>query len=274
VRTARCFVATVLAAGLISPAATAHAEPSTTAPPAKTQTITLISGDKVVVNERGELAGVQGRPGMRFAQYVQDGQQYVVPADAVDAVGQDRVDKRFFNVTALHSFGYTDDKIDRIPVLDNGFRAAAAVPKKEAEQRWKGRANARGAGKLWLNGKAKISLDQSVPMVGAPAAWQSGFDGTGVTVAVLDTGYDQNHPELAGAVAVSKDFTPAASRTTSATARTSPRRSRDAARSTPVWRRARSSRSAGSARGTGARKAPSWPAWTGPRARSGPRSST
>ncbi|MEU0879275.1 S8 family serine peptidase [Lentzea sp. NPDC005914] len=200
---------TVIVAGLVGPATAAHAEPRTTAEPLRTQTITLISGDEVVVNERGELAGVQGRPGMRFAEYVQDGHQYVVPADAVEAVTQDRVDKRFFDVTALHSFGYTDDKIDRIPVLDNGFRAAAAVPKNEAGQRWKTRANARAAGKLWLNGKANISLDQSVPMVGAPAAWQAGFDGTGVTVAVLDTGYDQNHPELAGVVSVAKDFTPA-----------------------------------------------------------------
>ncbi|RAS71266.1 subtilase family protein [Lentzea atacamensis] len=207
-RRARCLMIAVLAAGLLSPVATAQAEP-TRAQLGTTSTITLISGDKVVVNERGELLGVEGRPGMRFAQYVRDGHQYVVPADAVDAVGQDRVDKRFFDVTALHSFGYTDDKIDRIPVLDNRLRAAAAVPKKEAEQRWKQRATARSAGKLWLNGKAKISLDESVPMVGAPAAWQSGFDGTGVTVAVLDTGYDQNHPELAGVVAVSKDFTPA-----------------------------------------------------------------
>ncbi|MBM7863141.1 S8 family serine peptidase [Lentzea nigeriaca] len=207
-RRARCLMIAVLAAGLLGPAATAQVEPPR-AQVGPSSVITLISGDKVVVNERGELLGVQGRPGMRFAQYVRDGDQYVVPADAVDAVGQDRVDKRFFNVTALHTFGYTDDKIDRIPVLDNGFRAAAAIPKKEASQRWARRAAARSAGKLWLNGKAKISLDQSVPMVGAPAAWQSGFDGTGVTVAVLDTGYDQNHPELAGAVAVSKDFTPA-----------------------------------------------------------------
>jgi subtilisin family serine protease len=202
-------VATALVAGLISPATAAQAEPGGAAGRGKTQTITLISGDEVVVDERGGLVGVEGRPGMKFAQYVQDDHQYVVPADAVDALGQDRVDKRFFDVTALHSFGYTDDKIDRIPVLDNGFRAAAAVPKKEAAQRWKSRGNARGAGKLWLNGKAKIALDQSVPMVGAPAAWQAGFDGTGVTIAVLDTGYDQNHPELAGVVSQSKDFTPA-----------------------------------------------------------------
>jgi len=206
VRIARCFVATALVAGLISPATQAEAQPAAAQP---VSTITLISGDKVVVNERGELVRIEGRPGMQFAQYVKNDHQYVVPADAVDAVGQDRVDQRFFDVTALHSFGYTDDRIDRIPVLDNGLHAAAAVPKKEAAQRWKGRANARSAGKLWLDGKSKITLDQSVPMVGAPAAWQAGFDGTGVTVAVLDTGYDQNHPELAGVVSVAKDFTPA-----------------------------------------------------------------
>ncbi|WP_434446025.1 S8 family serine peptidase [Lentzea sp. E54] len=203
-RLARCLVITALAAGLLSPAATAQAEPARAQ---HTSAITLISGDKVVVDERGGLVRVEGRPGMQFAQYVRDDHQYVVPADAIAAVEQDRVDKRFFDVTALHSFGYTDDKIGRIPVLDNGLRAAA-VPKKEAAGRWNN-PRARSAGKLWLNGKAKISLDQSVPMVGAPAAWQSGFDGTGVTVAVLDTGYDQNHPELAGVVSVAKDFTTA-----------------------------------------------------------------
>ncbi|WP_157985041.1 S8 family serine peptidase [Lentzea terrae] len=205
-RLASCLTVAVLAAGLLSPVA--HAAPPR-AQPTATKTITLISGDKVVVNERGELAGVEGRPGMQFAKYVQNDHQYVVPADAVEAVGQDRLDKRLFDVTALNEFGYTDDKIDRIPLLDSGFRATAAVPKKEAAQRWKQRVNARGAGKLWLDGKSRLLLDQSVPMVGAPQAWQAGFDGTGVTVAVLDTGYDQNHPELKDVVATSKDFTPA-----------------------------------------------------------------
>ncbi|MEV6239673.1 S8 family serine peptidase [Lentzea sp. NPDC051838] len=201
-RSARCLAAAVLAAGLVSPVA-AQAAPVVTGH--ESRTITLITGDKVVVDERGSLLRVDGRPGMSFAKYVQNDHQYVVPADAVDAVGQDRVDKRFFDVTALHQFGYTDDRVDSIPVLDNNFRAAGAVAKKDARQQWN---PARGAGKLWLNGRSKLLLDQSVPMVGAPAAWEAGFDGTGVTVAVLDTGYDQNHPELAGVVSASKDFTP------------------------------------------------------------------
>ncbi|MFS8100579.1 S8 family serine peptidase [Lentzea alba] len=207
-RSARCFVATVLVAGLISPVAAAQADPSRVTT-GSLKTITLISGDKVVVDERGALVRVEGRPGMSFAKYVRDDHQYVVPADAVDALGQDRVDKRFFDVTSLSSFGYTDDKIDRIPLLSNGFRAASAVLKKDAAAQWAPRrVAALRAEKLWLDGKSKVSLDQSVPMVGAPAAWEAGFDGTGVTVAVLDTGYDQKHPELAGVVSVAKDFTP------------------------------------------------------------------
>ncbi|WP_439659851.1 S8 family serine peptidase [Lentzea sp. HUAS TT2] len=205
-RSARCLVIAALAAGLLSPVAMAQAEPLRAQ---NTSTITLISGDKVVVNERGELVRVEGRPGVQFAQYVQNDHQYVVPADAVDAVGQERIDKRFFDVTSLHAYGYTDDKIDRIPLLNGGFRSAGAVQKKDAAAQWTGRrTSASRAEKLWLDGKSRISLTESVPMVGAPAAWQAGFDGTGVTVAVLDTGYDQKHPELAGVVSVAKDFTP------------------------------------------------------------------
>ena len=36
--------------------------------------------------------------------------------------------------------------------------------------------------------RSKATLDRSVPQIGAPTAWQAGYDGKGVKVAVLDTG--------------------------------------------------------------------------------------
>lgn len=44
------------------------------------------------------------------------------------------------------------------------------------------------------------SLAESVPLIGAPAAWAAGFSGAGQTVAILDTGVDKTHPFLAGKV--------------------------------------------------------------------------
>jgi subtilisin len=44
------------------------------------------------------------------------------------------------------------------------------------------------------------ALAESVPLIGAPAAWAAGFTGAGQTVAILDTGVDKTHPFLAGKV--------------------------------------------------------------------------
>lgn len=43
-------------------------------------------------------------------------------------------------------------------------------------------------------------LAQSVPQIQGDQAWASGYDGTGTTIAILDTGVDANHPFLAGKV--------------------------------------------------------------------------
>ncbi|WP_057773829.1 S8 family serine peptidase [Cytobacillus dafuensis] len=53
-----------------------------------------------------------------------------------------------------------------------------------------------GIKKIWLDKPVHALLDKSVPQIGAPAAWEAGYDGKGVKVAVLDTGIDPNHPDF------------------------------------------------------------------------------
>lgn len=64
-----------------------------------------------------------------------------------------------------------------------------------------------GIAHIWLDGRVHASLDQSVPHIGAPEAWGGGWTGAGVRTAVLDTGIDPAHPDLADAVVAKADFT-------------------------------------------------------------------
>ena len=50
--------------------------------------------------------------------------------------------------------------------------------------------------KIWLDKKVKVSLYDSVPLIGAPELWKSGYNGSGLKIAILDTGIDDTHPDL------------------------------------------------------------------------------
>ncbi|MFF3974098.1 S8 family serine peptidase [Streptomyces rubiginosohelvolus] len=50
------------------------------------------------------------------------------------------------------------------------------------------------------------ALDRSTAQIGAPDVWSALYRGNGVDVAVLDTGADRSHPDLAGRVAGAEDF--------------------------------------------------------------------
>src|SRR4051812_1873297 len=217
-------VATALGA---VPATTALAG-ATDAPAAvpRDRTVTLLSGDRVAVRDNGlQIIPGPGRAGMRFLQQRDGDHRLVVPVDAVAALGRGTLDRRLFDVTGLVAAGYDDRSRATLPLIVAqrgraaphltgltttralpGYRmTAATAPKNDTAALWKQVRSATDS-KVWLDGKKQLSLVRSVPQIGAPAAWQAGLTGTGVKVAVLDSGYDPTHPDLTDRVVASRNF--------------------------------------------------------------------
>lgn len=68
------------------------------------------------------------------------------------------------------------------------------------------KADSGSVGYVWLDQPVRASDADSSPQIGAPEAWEAGFTGEGVTVAVLDSGIDATHPDLDDVVVGERDF--------------------------------------------------------------------
>ncbi|GII83382.1 serine protease [Sphaerisporangium siamense] len=197
-------------------------------------TVTLVTGDRVTVSAPpGGRHAYQVRPGagrdVSFSVRTFAGHTYVTPSDAAPLVGRGLVDRRLFDVTQLLEWGYDDAHRADIPIMTEGGAApkaatagraltgmglsAARVPKAQAAGVWRdlrpgttAKTLAAGVTKLWLDGKLSFTLDKSTRQIGAPEAWKRGLTGKGVTVAVLDSGYDARHPDLRGVVTQAVNF--------------------------------------------------------------------
>ncbi|UUN30583.1 S8 family serine peptidase [Streptomyces sp. FIT100] len=171
---------------------------------------------------------------LRAVPYVSSGQLDAALFDVTGLIEQGYDDARAKELPLLLRYGASakasakasarsaPDGTERRRVLDSVDGVAVDAAKDELNTFWDTVSAAPGASasrtaqgaprlaggleKIWLDRKVRVALDRSVAQVGAPEVWKTGSTGKGVKVAVLDTGIDTAHPDLAGRTGEIRNF--------------------------------------------------------------------
>lgn len=242
--TAAATTALALAATLTPGLPSAVADSATPASaPAAARSLTLITGDRVLLDGDGGVLGVtpaEGRRSVPVQISESGGHSYVIPADVEPMIAGGKIDRSLFDATELARSEYTDLAGDGVPVIvtytkeDPAVRGqlrararggvqgldavdgdALVLEPKGTEAAWSTLTDtsggvgelAPGVGSVGLDRVVEAALDVSVPQIGAPRVWAKGYDGTGVKIAVLDTGIDAGHPDVSDKIVARQNFT-------------------------------------------------------------------
>ncbi|TRV79754.1 S8 family serine peptidase [Streptomyces sp. 130] len=232
----------ITATASAAPAPAAGTTPA--AGPVHRYDITLVTGDVVHYTDGAgnqDTVTVDRPDGATGGVHVQQAGDdiYVLPDEAQSLLAAGKLDRRLFNVSALAEMGYDDRTTGGIPLiatypaakarslpaaprgskavrkLESIHGAALKAGKDTARAFWDdiartatARSLDNGIAKLWLDGRAEAALKDSVPQINAPQAWAEGYDGKGIKVAVLDTGIDEDHPDVKDRILETKSFVP------------------------------------------------------------------